>query len=269
MGDEGAGKLNIYKSAKFKMLKHKGTVEDKFKIFKELGYDGVEVETPCSEEMKNKYADAAEKTGLPIHGSVNSKHWSVRLSDKDPDVRQKAVKILKKCIQDTYDLGGSSVLLVPGRVNAEKGETHDQVWKRSIEGIKECLPLASKLGIHILIENVWNGFCTKPELLKKYVEEINSPWVKVYFDIGNVEKISPPAEWIRVLGAHIVKLDVKDWGQKNGFCKIGDGDVNWKDVRTALKEIGFTGWATAEVKGGGKERLSDISSRMNKCLGLE
>jgi hexulose-6-phosphate isomerase len=39
-------------------------------------------------------------------------------------------------------------------------------------------------------------------------------------------------------------------------------------VRAALGEIGFEGWATAEVPGGGVDRLRDISERMDRVLGL-
>jgi len=84
----------------------------------------------------------------------------------------------------------------------------------------------------------------------------------------NHQKYGPPAEWIRTLGKRIVKLDVKDWGHENGFCKIGDGDVDWAAVRTALNDIGFSGWAAAEVGGGGRERLADISERMDVALGI-
>jgi L-ribulose-5-phosphate 3-epimerase len=262
-----AGK--IYKSTKFGMFNEKISILEKFRIFKELGYDGIEIDTPCSEEKKQEFVAASKETGMPIHGSVNSQHWGVRMSDKDPEVRKKAVETMKKCIQDTFDVGGFSVLLVPGRVNDKADEGHDAVWSRSIECIRECIPLASKLGVQILIETVWNGFCTNPEDLKKYIDEINSPWVRVYFDIGNMQKFSPPAQWIRVLGDRTVKLDVKDWGVTAGFCKIGDGDVDWADVRKALSEIGFTGWSTAEVRGGDRQRIAEIAERMNKALGLK
>lgn len=69
-----------------------------------------------------------------------------------------------------------------------------------------------------------------------------------------------------MLGHRIVKLDVKDWGVSQGFCKIGEGDVDWADVRRALKEIGYTGWATAEVGGGDRERMKDIKQRMDTHL---
>ena len=105
--------------------------------------------------------------------------------------------------------------------------------------------------------------------MRDYLDEIDSPWVGAYFDIGNVRKFGPSEDWIRTLGRRIVKLDVKDWGRGNGFCKIGDGDVNWPEVRAALGEIGFTGWSTAEVRGGDRERLADVAQRMNNVLGLE
>ena len=51
------------------------------------------------------------------------------------------------------------------------------------ESGRKVLPLASKLGVWILIENVWNGFCESPEQYRDYIDEIGSPWVGAYFDI--------------------------------------------------------------------------------------
>jgi sugar phosphate isomerase/epimerase len=51
-----------------------------------------------------------------------------------------------------------------------------------------------------------------------------------------------------------------------GFCKIGDGDVDWPAVRIALGEIEFSGWCTAEVEGGGRQERADISQRMDRVL---
>jgi hexulose-6-phosphate isomerase len=209
---------------------------------------------------------ASDATGLPVHGLVDVKHWEVRLSSPDPKVRQQAVEILGQAIRDAHAFGGFAVLLVPGRVSGPD-ENHDHVWQRSIEGIRQTLPRASRLGVRILIENVWNGFCETPEQNRDYLDEIASPWVGAYFDIGNVVKFSPSENWIRTLGARIVKLDVKDWSRTGGFdAKIGDGDVNWPEVRKALREIGFSGWCTAEVAGGDKEWLADVAARIDREL---
>lgn len=264
--DAAPNKGRIYKSVKWGMIGTGGSILEKFQLMKELGYDGIELNSP--QDIDRDACLAAEKeTGMPIHGVVDSIHWNQRLSSPDENVRAEGLQGLLGALEDTHYYGGDSVLLVPGAVRGPD-EQHDDVWNRSIVEIKKALPTASKLGVRILIENVWNGFCEKPEQLRDYIDEINSPWVGVYFDIGNVRKFGPSEDWIRMLGSRIVKLDVKDWGKSNGFCKIGDGDVNWAEVRKALDEIGFTGWATAEVGGGNKERLAEIAANMNKTLGL-
>jgi hexulose-6-phosphate isomerase len=256
----------IYKSVKWGMIGGGGSVLEKFELCKELGYDGMELEAPLRHDVAEVLA-ASKATGMPVHGTVDQKHWAVRLSSPDAKTRDEARNDLLVSLQETHDFGGDSVLLVPGKVGGDD-ETHDHVWERSIEQIRLVLPTASKLGVRVLIENVWNGFCETPEQLRDYLDEINSPWVGSYFDIGNVQKFSPSANWIRVLGERIVKLDVKDWGTSNGFCKIGDGDVDWPEVRKALAEIRFTGWCTAEVNGGGREELADIAARMDRVLAL-
>jgi len=53
-----------------------------------------------------------------------------------------------------------------------------------------------------------------------------------------------------------------------GFCKIGDGTVDWPEVCKALAEIGFSGWCTAEVEGGDRERLADVAARVDKVMQL-
>jgi hexulose-6-phosphate isomerase len=259
----GSGAKTFRKAVKWGMIDIDGSPLDKFALCKELGYDGMELISPGQPPIDELRAATAE-TGMPIHGLVNERHWQVRLSAPDQATRDAARTILEQAIRDSHAMGGFTVLLVPGVVNEEA--THDEVWKRSIAEIKKVLPLASLLGVRVLIENVWNGFCETPEQLRDYLDEIDSPWVGSYYDIGNSQKFLASEKWIPVLGSRIVKLDVKDWGVTAGFCKIGDGDVNWAAVRETLAEINFSGWCTAEVTGGGREELADISRRMDQVL---
>ena len=272
----GEHRDRIFKSIKFGMFREKLSYVEKFQLLKDLGYDGVELNSPKGEN-KEKALAASRELGFPIHGVVDSIHWGTRLSDPSEQVRDRAVEGLLTAVRESHACGGSAVLLVPGKVGDPQKESHEQVWERSIAGIRRALPLASRLGIHILIENVWNGFCYKhggpsnqtAEQLAKYIDEIDSPWVGSYFDIGNHQKYGKPAEWIRTLGRRIVKLDVKDWGgPEKTFTKIGDGDVDWAAVRGALTKIGFTGWCTAEVRGGDRERIAEVADRMNRAMGL-
>lgn len=256
------------------MVGIKGSIMDKFNALKEIGYDGVELNLPGTVDLKQVNA-AIDATGLIVDGSVQKTHWDVRCSDPDASVRQQALEGLIGSIRETKAVGGHSVLLVPGKVTDPVKENHEQTWERSIAVIRQALPLAAELGVRILIENVWNNFLYDPkggenqtaETFAKYLDEIDSPWVQAHFDIGNHQKFGRPAEWIRRLGnRRIAKLDVKDWGKKNDFCKIGDGDIDWPQVRHALAEIRYSGWAAAEVDGGEREALADVLARMKRVL---
>lgn len=230
-----------------------------FQRLKALGFDGVETGDPAEADA---YEAARRETGVMVHGLVCGWHWKTRLSSSDAGVRATALGLLEQSIRDASALGGSSVLLVPGRVTGAE-ETHDHVWHRSIEAVRQTLPLASRLGVRILIETVWNGFCESPDRCRDYIDAFDSPWVGVYFDIGNMQKFAPAEEWIRTLGSRIVKLDIKDWGRKPGFCRLGEGDVDWDQVRTALQETGFSGWATRE---GSDQSLEDTSLLIDQLL---
>lgn len=269
-----AGSLQgrIYKSLKIGMVQLPGSLTDKFTVLKELGFDGVEMDSPGMNVEQTRKAIA--ESGLPVDGTVCSSHWNVRHSDKDPAVRAKALADLQTAIRDTHAVGGHTVLLVVGH---GKDGTQREVWERSIASIRQALPAASRYGIYIAIENVWNQFLYQhdgpedqsAEQLRQYVDELDSPWVGVQFDIGNHQKYGKPAAWIRTLGKRIVKLDVKDWGKKAGFCKIGQGDVDWPAVRQALLDIGYSGWGAAEVSGGGREQLREVSTQMDQVFALK
>ena len=236
--------------------------EKKMRRLKDLGFDGIEGSGPGLQvEAMRK---ACGKINLPMHGLVYSKHWHTRLSDPSPEVREQSRVGLGQSMREAQAVGGSSVLLVPGKVGGAN-ETHQHVWDRSIEQIKKLLPLADELKIHILIETVWNGFCYKPEQFRDYIDAIGSKWVKAYYDIGNMQRYGPSHNWIRVLGKRTLKLDVKDWGSKNGFCPLGQGDVDWKKIRNELERIEFSGWATREGNDGGNEKTAHL---MNELLAL-
>lgn len=127
----------------------------------------------------------------------------------------------------------------------------------------------------LLVENVWNNFLLSPLEMARFVDEMESDAVGVYFDVGNVVRFGWPEHWIPALGNRIKKLDIKEYSRKiqndeglrKGFrVKIGEGSIDWPKVVKELEKINFNGWATAEVPGGGKEELTDIANRMNKVL---
>jgi hexulose-6-phosphate isomerase len=258
----------IYKAVKVTMIKGDLSVYDKFRLSKDVGFDGISLMAPGMFNVKD-VLKAQDLTGLPVHNVNDSKHWKVRLSDPDPSVRKQAVQDMRDTIQFASDTGADSILLVVGKVTDPINENHDQVWERSTKAIKDTLPLASRLGVRILFENVGNDFCLTPELWNKYIDQFASPWVGAFYDIGNHHSKGGADVWLRKLGKRIVKLDVKGHHtERKKNCDLFDGNIDWAKVRAEIERINFTGWATAEVSGGDQARLRQVVERMDRALGI-
>lgn len=262
----------IRKAVKLGMVAGEMSLLEKFRLLKALGFDGVELDSPNTLDDEEVLA-ARDEAGLPVHGVVDSVHWRHTLGDPDPDVRAKGVDGLKTALRDCKRYGGSTVLLVPAVVN--KTVSYDDAYRRSQAEIRKALPLAEELNIRIAFENVWNNFLLSPLEAARYVDEFDSPLVGWYFDVGNVVNYGWPEQWVRILDKRLFKLDIKEFsrakrdneGLWKGFgVKLLEGDCDWPAVMAALDEIGYQGWATAEVAGGDEQRLRDIADRMDRIF---
>lgn len=265
--------VSIKKAVKLGMVDEPISLVEKFNLLKELGFDGVELSSPNDFDTAEVVA-ARDESGLPIHGVVDSVHWQKTLGDPDPAVRAEGLEGLQTALQDAHDYGASTVLLVPAVVNAEI--SYADAYSRSQAEVRKALPMAEDLGVKIAFENVWNKFLLSPLEFARYIDEFESEMVGAYFDVGNIVTYGWPEHWIRTLGDRILKLDIKEYSREKrdeegpyaGFrVEIGEGDCNWPVVMEALDEIGYSGWATAEVPGGDTERLRDIARRMDEALG--
>jgi L-ribulose-5-phosphate 3-epimerase len=140
--------------------------------------------------------------------------------------------------------------------------------------IREMIPLAKELNVMIAVEEVWNKFLLSPIEFAKYVDDFKSPWVKAYFDVGNVVLYGYPQDWIRTLGNRIVKSTSRTFKFRRGssgnqeaqFVNLQEGDIDWKQIHAALREIGYKGSATVELRGGDAAYLKDVSRRVDKIL---
>ena len=177
-----APKVKLSKAVKYSMVAGKGSVQEKFQLLVDAGFTGVDINVRLDHDEVNR---AQEKTGLKVHGVGGYDHWRKPCSHPDKQVRQQGRESFLGAIRDAKAYGGNSALMVPGVCN--KQDSYQDAYKRSQAEIRKCLPLAEDLGIQILIETVWNGFCESPEKHRDYVDAFNSPWVGSYFDIGNMQ----------------------------------------------------------------------------------
>ncbi|HEY1598892.1 MAG TPA: sugar phosphate isomerase/epimerase family protein [Pirellulales bacterium] len=262
----------LKKAVKYGMIQAGNSVKEKFQLLKELGFDGVEMDSP-SKLDSNEVLRARDEVGLPIHGVVDSVHWRDTLSDPDPTVRARGLEGLKIALHDAKQYGGTTVLLVPAVVNKEV--SYADAYTRSQVEIRKAIPLANELGIKIALENVWNNFLLSPLEEARYIDEFDSPLVGAYFDVGNVLRYGWPEHWITTLGPRIMKLDIKEFSRKKqneeglgkGFdVELLQGDCDWPAVMAALRTIKYSGWATAEIPGGGHDRLQTIAANMDRIF---
>lgn len=247
------------------------TIAEKFKAVRDAGFDGIEAYSHLNRE---EVLAARDATGLAIPSVCGALHGKYPLSDPDPSVRAQGVEALKVTIEDASIYGADTVLLVPGRVSSEV--SYDDCWHRSVREIKKVLPLAKKLKVQIAIENVWNNFLLSPMEAARYVDQFKSPYVKFYFDCGNILFLGWPEQWIKILGKRIAKVHIKEYstemantqGKWAGFkVNLNEGDVNWPAVMASLDTIGYSDWTITEQPGGDSPAgLVDLRKRLEEVL---
>lgn len=262
-----AARLPIKKGILYSMLPASMPLKDRFKLAIDCGFE--EMECPTMEDQKEAEAvkSAADAVHLRIHSVMNQAHWKYPLSSGDADVVGTSMKGMKTSIRNAKLWGAETVLLVPAVVNAET--SYQDAWTRSQKQIRELIPIAAEAKVIIAVEEVWNKFLLSPLEFARYVDDFRSPWVKAYFDVGNVVLTGYPQDWIRTLGKRIVKVHIKDFTfakRDARFVALREGEIDWPAVHKALTDIGYRGTATVELPGGDRDYLTEVSRRLDLIL---
>ncbi len=261
------GKLSLEKGLVYSMLPEKMSVPDRFKLARDTGFKVVQAPTTPDTRAAEELKKAAEAAGIRIDSVMNTAHWKYPLSSADPTVVAKSMEGMRTSLHNANLWGSDTVLLVPAVVNPQT--SYREAWARSQRQIRELLPLAEEVKVVIAIEEVWNKFLLDPVSVARYIDEFRSPWVKSWFDVGNVVFYGYPQDWIHTLGKRIVKLHLKDFKVTHScyaWVNLGDGEVMWPAVRQALIDTGYSGSAICELEPGGEAYLRDLSRRIDRLL---
>ncbi|MBI3208144.1 MAG: sugar phosphate isomerase/epimerase [Candidatus Solibacter usitatus] len=262
-----ASRLPIKKAVLLSMLPSSLTVADRFQLGRDCGFEEIECPTTPDPTAEAAIKKAAQASGLRIHSVMNSDHWRYPLSSSDPEVVAKCVAGMETSLRNASEWGADTVLLVPAVVNAQT--SYGDAWTRSQERIKRMIPMAEKLKVIIAVEEVWNKFLLSPLEFARYVDAFQSPWVRAYFDVGNVVLYGYPQDWITTLGKRIVKLHFKDFKfakRVAEFVDLREGEIDWKAIHAALASIGYKGSATVELRGGNSDYLKEVNRRFELIL---
>lgn len=179
----------------------------------------------------------------------------LRWSGPDEDAREAAVRYWKRAIQITVDLGVDTMNTeFNGR--PEKAEESERAFYRSME---ELVPIIEREGIRVLIDPHPDDFVEDGLAALRVIRGINSKnFGFVYVASHTFHMGNTPLEIMRAAGDRLQLVhvsDTMDHHRSHGLryitnppgnavrvhqhLKIGDGDVNWNEFFTGLKEIGF------------------------------
>ncbi len=256
-------------------------------LAKDAGFEGIElaldatgeISAEATEEQLLKLKEYAEEAGIKIPSLSSSLCWGDSLTADDPAERQRAHDMIVAQMHCAKALGAQTILVIPGSVSVEfvperSVVPYDIAYDRALAEIKKLVPAAEKYGIEIGLENVWNKFLLSPLEMRQFVDAVGSDMVGVYFDVGNAVYAGYPEQWIRILGDRIKKVHFKDYrrnpGGLNAFVDLLAGDVDWKAVMAAFRDIRYDGWAAGEMipqyAQGSDQIIYNTSASMERIL---
>jgi len=245
--------LGIYEKALPKTL----SWDDRFRVAADAGFDFIEVsidETPERLERLSwtlperlEFGRAARIAGITVPSMCLSGHRKFPFGSADPAIRAEAMRIMEAAINFAVDTGIRVIQLAGYDVYYEPSTRESR--KRFLEGMHAALELAARHQVTLAVEIMDTTFLnsiTKYRLLK---EQLPSPWLAVYPDIGNLSAWGNDMERELSLGiADIVGVHIKETrsvlpGTTGTFRDVpfGEGNVDFVGCFSILNRLAYTG----------------------------
>ena len=257
-------------------------LKESIKLAQEVGFDGIELALNEQGEMGLDWSpfqvkeifSYANDLGLPISSFAVGLGWKYPPVTRDPEAAKKAKEVIQRGLRFAGILEAGVMLTVPAVVSDQM--PYDEAYQRGVEVYQDYAQMGEAHGVILGVENVWNKFLLSPLEFARFVDDIGSPWVQAYFDVGNVLQFAYPEQWIRILGSRIKKVHIKDFktsvGNIQGFTTLLNGDVNWPAVMEALRAVGYDDYLVAEVgapaRGAPNWVIGETSQAMSVILGM-
>jgi L-ribulose-5-phosphate 3-epimerase len=236
--------------------------EQGLELVKKAGYDGIELwigEVPwfqmsTSDAQVSELRRKVENAGLVVSNVSTGLHWRTPLSARDPNVKAQAIRIVERQIETAELLGCDAILVVNGLVTQEV--PYNEVYQRCVDVMKQLAPVAAKAGVKIGCENCNSEqrFLLSPREFWMFLNDVNSPFVGIHLDVGNIHDTGFAEQWIEIHGPRITRIHLKDVLKKRGRCcdpvytNLFLGDNNWQAIRDALRKVSYDGWLVAEME---------------------
>ncbi len=217
--------------------------DEAFQAAADIGFDGVELDIGADYRETALWADGvgavaamAEKAGSKVLAFCAGACWQISPASSSEEVREEIKALLTDLSGFAAELGAGAIL-VPVTPGGDDVPYEDE-QRRWIEEMKAVAPAAEAKGVVLALENVGRGCGKSAEELIHLADNVDSPAVQVYYDVGNATAFeNDPIEEIKLLGSRIAVVHIKD---REGDL-LGEGVVKIPESIEALKEIGYDG----------------------------
>ncbi|MCY7151286.1 L-ribulose-5-phosphate 3-epimerase [Streptococcus gallolyticus subsp. gallolyticus] len=245
--------IGIYEKATPKNF----TWRERLAFAKELGFDFVEMSVDESDSRlarldwtKKERLDVVQaiyETGIRIPSICFSGHRRYPLGSNDPKTEATSLEMMKKCIELAQDLGVRTIQLAGYDVYYE--EKSPETRARFIKNLRKACDWAEEAQVILAIEIMDDPFINSIEKYLAVEKEIDSPYLFVYPDTGNVSAWHNDL-WSEFYNGHksIAALHLKDTyavteNSKGQFRDVpfGNGCVDWEAMFAILKKTNYNG----------------------------
>ena len=261
------------------------TFEQGLTLFTKAGLDGIELWLGDRPWFQMSTSDAELKqlllkiqnAGLQVSHVANSLDWDENISSRDPAKREAAFKHVERQIEAAQIFGSDAILIVAGLVTADA--PYNEVYKRSVEGLQKLSSVAAKARVKIGVENCCSEqkFLLSPREFALFLNDVNSPWVGIHLDVGNIHDTGFAEQWIEIHGGRITRIHLKDvlkhrgrCGEQSVYTNIFLGDNNWRAIRDAMTKVSYNGWLIAEMEAKYRyapdQQIYDTSAAMSRFI---
>jgi L-ribulose-5-phosphate 3-epimerase len=259
--------------------------EDGVKLLKRAGYDGIELWLGGRSwfQMQTKDAELQQlfaklqDAGLEVSNVSNTLDWEENICARDPAKREAAFEHVKRQIEAAQIFKTDAILVVAGVVTSDT--PYNEVYARCLDALRKLGEVAGKAKVKIGIENCNSEqrFLLSPREFHTFLDEVNSPWVGIHLDVGNIHDTGFAEQWIEINGSRITRVHVKDVFKHRGRCghesvytNLFLGDNNWRAIRDAMIKVGYNGWIIAEMEAryhyAPDQQIYDTSAAMSRLI---
>ena len=261
------------------------TLENGLALVRQAGFDGIELwlggqswfQLDTSDAQVRELRRKVENAGLVVSNVANTLDWDVPISSRDPAIREKAAHHIVRQIETARILGADAILVVAGLVTEDT--PYNEVYRRTVDQLQHLAETAAQAGVRIGCENCCSEqhFLLSPREFHTFLDDVNSPWVGLHLDVGNIHDTGFPEQWVEINGPRITRVHVKDvlrhrgrCGEQSVYTNLFLGDNNWPAIRTAFQKVGYDGWIIAEMEARYRyapdQQFFDTSAAMSRFI---